>query len=129
MQTGYPLLEEAPPPLAHRSVGYLQLLRNLQVGVPRSTQQNNLGSTHQSCRKGARIRQTFQLLALLRIQDQCRFRSSHRHKHLHCAREMLRIPSNTIATYLWDIILDRHRRVRSIRRMKEAHRAEKSATL
>src|SRR6516225_3506923 len=107
MQAGYPVLKEAPPPLAYRSVGHLQLLRDLQVGAPRSTHQNHLGPTDQPCRKGARIGQAFQLLALLRIQNQSRFRTSHRHKHLHCAREMLRILSNTIATYLWDTTLDK----------------------
>src|ERR1700739_3395206 len=105
MQTGYPVFEKAPSPLAYRSVAHLQWLRNLKVRLPRSTQQNHLGPTHQPCRKRAGIGQAFQLFALLRIQKQRRFRSSHRHKHLHCAREMLIIPSNTIATYLWDSTL------------------------
>jgi len=38
--------------------------------------------------KRTRFRQRFQLLALLGTYHQCRLRSSHRHRHLHCAQEM-----------------------------------------
>src|SRR5713226_10238875 len=105
MQPGHILLQEAPPPLADGGVGQSQLARNLQVRLPRSTQQNNLGPTHEPRRKRARTGQAFELSALLRTQNQSRFRSSHGHKHPPFCTGDAYIPSNTIAIYLWDSTL------------------------
>src|SRR5713226_1648955 len=106
MQPGHILLQEAPPPLADGGVGQSQLARNLQVRLPRSTQQNNLGPTHEPRRKRARTGQAFELSALLRTQNQSRFRSSHGHKPPPFCTGDAYIPSNTIAIYLWDSTLD-----------------------
>ena len=105
MQPGHILLQEAPPPLAHRRVAKSHLARNLQVRLAESTQQNNPGPAHQSCRKGSRTGHAFELFPLFRPQNQGRFRSSHCHRHPPFCTGDAYIPSNTIATYLWDRIL------------------------
>jgi hypothetical protein len=66
MQPGHILLQESLPPLAHCRVGESDLARNLQVRLARSTQQNNPGPAHQSCRKGSRTGHAFELFALFR---------------------------------------------------------------
>jgi hypothetical protein len=95
--------EELAPPQTYRDLAGLQLSSNSPVRLPRSAQQNILGPTHPSRRKRARVGQTFELFAQLRIQNQHRFRPSHRHRHVHCARGDAYIPSSTNASYLWDI--------------------------
>src|SRR5258708_13236035 len=88
-----PLCEKAAPPQTYRDLARLQLPRNFHVRLPRSAQQNNLGPTHEPSRKRTRVGQAFQLFAQLRIQNQHRFRPSHRHRHLHSAAEMPIFPA------------------------------------
>jgi hypothetical protein len=87
--------EQSAPPQTYRDLAGLQLPSNSPVRLPRSAQQNVLGPTHQSRRKRARIGQTCELFAQLRIQNQRCFRPSH--------RPLSYITGNTNASYLWDI--------------------------
>src|SRR5947208_2604534 len=64
-----------------------QLPGNLLVHLSRRAQQNDSYPSHQSGRKRTGTGHAFQLRTLLRAQHRCRFRSSHRHRHLHCASE------------------------------------------
>src|ERR1039458_10059567 len=93
MQPRYILRQKSSPPLAHRRVGQSHLARNLHIRLSRSTQQNNLGPSDQIGRASCRERQAFKLLTLLRTQNQHRFRSSHRHRHLYSALEMPIFPA------------------------------------
>src|SRR5450755_4915151 len=106
MQSSYILFYKSLPPFPHGGVRHTQLARNLHVALADCTQQNNLSPAHQTRRKGSRTGHTFQLFALLRTQNQSRFRSSQGHRHPHSALENANIPSNTIATYLWDKTLE-----------------------
>ncbi|MDQ1404869.1 MAG: hypothetical protein QOG55_498, partial [Acidobacteriaceae bacterium] len=81
------LLEKTPPPIAYGHSVEMKPGSNRLVAHSRSTQQNDPRPPYQTVREGARGCDGAQLLAFLRVQQQGRLGSSHRHRHLHCSIE------------------------------------------
>jgi hypothetical protein len=80
--------QKSAAPFAHGRVRHPQLPRNLLVGHSTGTEQNDSRPVDHTGGQRTRTGQPFHLFSVLLGQDQGRFRSSHRHRHLHCAPEM-----------------------------------------
>jgi len=109
MQPGHILLQESPSPLAHRRVGQSHLTCNLHFRLAGGTQQNNPGSAHQSRRKGSRTAMPSSCSCCSGRRTKAAFGRPITIDTPHFGTGDVYIPSNTIATYLWDITLGARR--------------------
>jgi len=98
VQTGKPVFDKAPAPLADGGHAPAQALGDGPVALARRRPQHQLGARYQGMRQRARRGQTRQLRLLLRAQLKLGLGSSNWHRHLSLTRKDTEYASKNYAS-------------------------------